>query len=211
MRIGRLAGNGWLAFKGRLVRQARRLGLDRNPLRRRTDRIESSVAAGLLALFLVGAPLIGVLAGRWAQQGGLREQRAQQAWHQTSAVTLTSAPAAPHYTYRTQWNSAVARVPARWVGPDGRYRFGQVSASLGTRAGQTVLVWVDASGRATGPPLVHSQLVNRELSAEAMGPTALAILLLGLACLVRWLLNRRRLKAWEMAWTTIGPRWTRHH
>ena len=105
----------------------------------------------------------------------------------------------------------MARVPARWIGPDGRYRFGQVSAALGTQAGQTVLVWVDASGRATGPPLLRSQLVSRKLSAEALGPAALAILLLGLACLVRWLLNRRRLKAWEMAWTTIGPRWTRHH
>ena len=209
MRIGRLAGIGWLAFRGRLARQARRLGLDRNPLRRRTDRIESSVAAGLLALFLVGAPLSGVLAGRWAQQGGLREQRAQLSWHQTSAVLLTSAPALPRYQYRTSWSDS-AFVPARWTGPDGRYRFGQVSAALGTRAGQTVLVWVDASGRATGPPLLHSQLANRELSAEALAPTALAVLLLGLACLVRWLLNRRRLKAWEAAWTTIGPRWTRH-
>jgi hypothetical protein len=210
VQIGRLAGNGWLAVKGRLARQARRLGLDRNPLRRRTDRIEFSVAAGLLALFLVGAPLVGALAGRWAQQGGLREQRAQQAWHQTSAVTLTSAPAAPRYAYRTSWTSAV-RVPARWVGPDGRPRFGQVSTPAGTRAGQTILVWVDASGRATGPPLRHFQLVNWEISAEALAPAALAILLLGLACLVRWQLNRRRLKAWEMAWTTIGPRWTRHH
>jgi hypothetical protein len=213
VRIGRLAGNGWLAFKGRLARHARRLGLDRNPLRRRTDRIESTVAAGLLALFLIGAPLAGALAGRWAQQGGLREQRAQEAWHQTSALTLTGAPGAPgvpKYAYRTSWNFP-ARVPARWMGPDGRYRFGLVSAALGTQAGQTVLVWVDASGRATGPPLLRSQLVSRKLSAEALAPAALAILLLGLAGLVRWLLNRRRLKAWEMAWTTIGPRWTRHH
>lgn len=210
MRIGRLAGNGWLAFKGRLARQARRLGLDRNPLRRRTDRIESSVAAGLLALFLIGAPLVAVTAGRWAHQGGLREQRSQHAWHQIPAQVLTSAPVLPRYAYRTTWNPG-AQVAAKWTGPDGRSRFGRVPAALGTRAGQTVLVWVDASGRATGTPLVHAQLVNRELSAEALAPTALAILLLALAFLVRWLLNRRRLKAWEVGWTTIGPRWTRHH
>jgi hypothetical protein len=210
VRIGRLAGNGWLAFKGRLARQARRLGLDRNPLRRRTDRIESSVAAGLLALFLIGAPLFGVLAGRWAQQGGLREQRAQLAWHKTPAILMASAPPVPRYAYRTSWND-VAFVSARWSGPDGRPRFGRVSAALGARAGQTVLVWVDASGRATGPPLMRYQLVNREVSAEVLAPVALAMVLLSLACLVRWQLNRRRLKAWEVAWTTIGPRWTRHH
>jgi hypothetical protein len=139
VRIGRLAGNGWLAFKGRLARQARRLGLDRNPLRRRTDRIESSIAAGLLALFLIGAPLVAVMAGRWAHQGGLREQRSQHAWHQIPAQVLTSAPVLPRYAYRTTWIPG-AQVAAKWTGPDGRARFGRVPAALGTRAGQTVLV-----------------------------------------------------------------------
>ena len=34
---------------------SRRLGCDRNPLRRRPDRVEAAVVAGLLAGFLIGA------------------------------------------------------------------------------------------------------------------------------------------------------------
>jgi hypothetical protein len=42
---------------------ARQLGLGCNPLRRRTDRLESWVIAGLLAVFLASAPLIAIAAG----------------------------------------------------------------------------------------------------------------------------------------------------
>jgi len=37
----------------------------------------------------------------------------------------------------------------------------------------------------------------------------LALVLYGLARAARRLLDRRRLAAWESAWTTIGPQWTR--
>ena len=46
-------------------------------------------------------------------------------------------------------------------------------------------------------------------SAKALAPAALAVLLLGLAWLVRWLMNRRRLAGWEADWALTGPRWTR--
>jgi hypothetical protein len=36
------------------TRLARRLGLDRNPLRRRTDKIATCLAAALIAVFLAG-------------------------------------------------------------------------------------------------------------------------------------------------------------
>lgn len=47
-------------------RLARRLGLDGNPLRRRTDKIAVSLAALLLAVFLIGAPLLSMAAIGWA-------------------------------------------------------------------------------------------------------------------------------------------------
>jgi len=46
----------------RVRRLARRLGLDANPLRRRTDKIATLVAAQLLLVFLVGAPLLAIAA-----------------------------------------------------------------------------------------------------------------------------------------------------
>jgi hypothetical protein len=100
VRNGRLARIGWLARTGRVARLARQMGLGRNPLRRRTDRVEAWLSVGLLAVFLIVAPLSWTSVGRWAHQGGLREQRAQQSWHQTAAVLLRAAPALPGYEYR---------------------------------------------------------------------------------------------------------------
>ncbi len=212
VRIGRLAGIGWLARPGRLARLARLarlMGLGRNPLRRRTDRIEAWVSAGLLAVFLVGAPLSWTGVGRWVHQVGLREQRAQQSWHQTPAVLLQAVPALPVYEFRLSWLNTFPE-PARWLGPGGQSRSGEIPAPAGSRPGQIVQVWVDGSGRPTGPPLMGYELTRRVVGAEALAPVALAVLLLGLSCAVRWLLNRRRLADWEARWASIGPRWTRH-
>ena len=63
----------WMA---RRAGQARPRGLDRNPLRRRMDRAETCITAGLVAVFLAAAPLIAVTAGGWVHAAGLREQHA---------------------------------------------------------------------------------------------------------------------------------------
>ena len=203
MRIRRLGRT------GRLTRLARRLWMGGSPLRRRTDRIEAWITAGLLAVFLAGAPLAGIAAGRWVQQGGLREQRAQQSWHQVPAVLLQSAPPLSSVYFRTSWNPEV-QVLARWPGPGGRARTGEVWVPPALQAGQTTPVWVNGSGRPTGPPLGWSALVKREIGAGILAPLALAVLLLGVARAVRWAMDRRRLAGWESGWALIGPRWTKH-
>src|SRR5258706_16216356 len=113
------------------------MGLGRNPLRRRTDRLEALIGAALLAVFLIGAPLSGTSLGRWVHQGGLREQRAQQSWHQTPAVLLAAAPAVRSAEVRLAWQNTVP-VPARWLGPRGQPRSGEVSVPAGSKAGHTV-------------------------------------------------------------------------
>jgi len=198
-----------LVRTGRLARLARRLWLGRSPLHRRTDRIEAWITAGLVAVFLAGAPLSWIGAGRWVQSGGQREQHAQQLWHQVPAILLQTAPTLPHYYFRTSWAPQVEAM-ARWNLPGGRERVGQVSVPAGTLIGRTVRVWVDGSGRPTGPPLFPSALASREVSAELLAPLALAGLLLGMARLTRWLMDRRRLAGWEADWDFTGPRWTKH-
>ena len=203
MRIGRLVRT------GRLTRLGRRLWMGRSPLRRRTDRIEAWITALLLIVFLVGAPVAWVTAGRWVQHGASLEQRAQQSWHQVPAVLVKTAPALPNFDLRTSWNFEVEAL-ARWSGPGGRQLAGQVPATPGTLAGTTVPVWINGSGRPTGTPLQHAELMKREIAAEVIAPLGLAILLLCVGALVRWLMDRRRLAGWETGWAFIGPRWSRH-
>src|SRR5260370_23639139 len=45
-----------------LTRLARALGLDRNPLRRATDRAEAWIRVGLLAVFLIAGPMAALVA-----------------------------------------------------------------------------------------------------------------------------------------------------
>jgi hypothetical protein len=204
VRIGRLVR------AGRLTRLARRFWLGKSPLRRRTDQIEAWITAGLLAALLVGAPLASFAVGRWVQHGGLLEQRAQQSWHQVPGVLLKTAPVERSLYLRASLDTEVMAL-ARWTGPGGRQLTGKVPVTPGTLAGQRLQVWVNRSGQPTGSPLPNSELVRRVIGAQVLAPIGLAVLLLGVGGLVRWLMNRRRLAAWETGWAYTGPRWTRHH
>jgi hypothetical protein len=70
-------------------------------------------------------------------------------------------------------------------------------------------VWADRSGPVAGTPLTRDVITARAIAAGMLALAFLAIVLLGLARSARWLLDRRRLAAWETAWTSIGPQWTR--
>jgi len=68
------------------ARLARRLGLDRNPLRRRTDRMAVRLTVVLVVVFLAGAPLLSITAVGWAGRAAATEQQAVRSWHQVSAA-----------------------------------------------------------------------------------------------------------------------------
>jgi hypothetical protein len=185
---------------------ARHLALDDNPLRRRIDRLETCIMAGLLAAFLAGAPLVAIAAGSWAHAGDLREQHAQRYWHQVPAVLLQAAPRPTTFRHRSSWT---AWVRARWTPPGRQARVGEIPAPPGSRAGSRQLVWADRAGPVAGVPLTHDEITARMIAVEMLAPVGLAIVVIGLARVARWLLDRRRLVAWEVAWTSIGPGWTR--
>jgi hypothetical protein len=189
----------------RRLRLARALGLDGNPLRRGTDRLQTAIVIGLCALFLISAPLLATAAGRRTHQAGLVQQRAEHAWHQVWAVALQSAPPADQYA--SQW--AEIGVLARWVAPGGVKRVGEIPAPAGLAAGQSVRIWVNASGWQTGLPLSARQLTTRVIGVAVLAPLLLAVALLGIAWVAHWLLNRRKLADWEAAWTMVEPQWSR--
>jgi hypothetical protein len=190
----------------RMERLTRKLGLDNNPLRRRTDRIAACLGAGLLAAFLVGAPLLSIAAAHWAGRLAAAEQRAERPWRLVSAVLLRGAPAPPLFAaalYGGTW------VPARWTAPDGRVRTGEIDVFSGLPKGQKVGMWVTQTGAPTGPPLAHEAVVARMVIGAAVAPIMLGIVLGFVAAVGRWVFDRRRLARWDSTWASVGPVWTK--
>jgi len=187
----------------RAMRVVRGLWPDRNPLRRRLDRVEGVVVGGLAVAFLAGVPLAAVAAGHLTYMYGARTAHTQQAaWHQVPAVLLATAPTTGYTGYLPQ-------VRARWRAPDGTRRTGAVPAQPGQRAGSTVVVWADAAGRLTGPPLQAQQVRGQAVLAAILAPIVLGEILLFAGQLAHYLLGRRRLAAWDAEWRAIGPQWAR--
>jgi hypothetical protein len=175
---------------------------DRNPLRRRCDRAEAAIFAGLLAAFLIGAPPSALAAGRWAYGNGLRIEHAElAARHRIPAVLLTAAQqqAGPEATARAWWSA-----------PDGVRHTGQVPAAAGSAAGTMVTVWVNTAGRVLGPPLSPSQVMSQAVLAAMVTPCTLALALWWAGALALGVVDRRRLASWDAEWRATGPKWSRN-
>ena len=178
---------------------------DRNPLRRTSDRLAAAIVGVTLIVFLVGAPVVALIAGRWAEAAAFSVAKSQHAsWRQVTAVLLADAPASVDVGYG---GVALPEVRARWTAPDGTVRQGRVEASSGTRAGSTVLIWVNQACRLTGPPLRPEQVTGQRVLAMVLAPFALGGFLLGAGALGLQALDRRRLEAWDAEWRGTGPRW----
>lgn len=186
------------------TRLSRRLGLDGNPLRRRTDKIAACAAALLLVAFLIGAPLLSVAAAGWAAHSGAAHQQAGRSWRPVSATVLQVAP--PTAADEVLGSSLVL---ARWTTPNGQVRTGRIPVRTRRDAGSMVRLWVDAAGSPADPPLNRRQVVALEATAVVIASATLGIMLLCLAWAGRRVLDRRRLAAWEAAWAAVGPQWTR--
>ena len=192
------------------ARCARWLGLDHNPLRRSIDRLEVALRLVAAILILAGVPLASIGMGRAVDHMVIRQVQAEMAAdHQVSAALTQAAPAQGN----TDPNSGaeIAWVPARWVAADGTVHFGQVPAPAGTPKGSTVAVWADASGAITDPPSTHGDIVSSVFIASTSTGLLLLVALVGLQVLGRCALDRRRMRAWDAEWHSIGPRWTGHY
>jgi hypothetical protein len=196
MRAWRGPGSTWL---GRL---ARGLRLDRNPLRRGSDRTETAMLGVLVAVFLVGAPFTAHAAGSWTYATSTQQAQAQQAAFREVPATLLQA-ASP-------WNlgEAGSEANARWRAPDGQVRTGQIFVPSGAPAGSTVMIWVNQAGRLTDSPLQHSQVTGRVIMARVLAVAALAVTLTIVGWAAHWALDRRRLAAWDAEWLVTEPRWS---
>ncbi|HBW19177.1 MAG: hypothetical protein ACLQK8_22775 [Streptosporangiaceae bacterium] len=187
------------------LRRSRTLGWDGNPLRRRVDRLEAVMVAGLIVLFLVGAPTLVMLIGHWVRDAGTAQQRAEAGWRQVTATVQRGPARASDFSAP----AGAVEMLARWAAPDGRSRSGWIPVSSGTAAGSSARVWVDRAGTPTGPPISGTQLQGRVAITGLLTTYVLALLLALAGSTGRSMLYRRRLASWEAEWHGVGPRWTR--
>jgi hypothetical protein len=184
---------------GRMSRLARMLA-GRNPLRRRIDRFEGAVLVALTAVFAVAVAVAAIV--------GVHTYQSQQAAarvHPAVAVLTQSGPPAGSFP-------RVGQAQARWASPGGE-RSGvlttvTVPAISGAAAGTRVAVWLNPSGQPVAPPAGPAVMIIYALITGAAVTGVAGVALLIAYALARYVLDRRRLAGWEIAWAKTGPSWT---
>jgi hypothetical protein len=193
--------SGWIS------RAMRGYRLDRNPLRRRSDRTETAILAGALVAFLAGGPFAALGGGGVSHALAMDAQRGQLATElRVTAVTTQSAPA-PAATGTVGLSSYP--VTARWTAPDAPGTSGKVFVALGTPAGTHIPVWSTRDGQLAAQPLTSSQVASLTSLGQVMGVGALALALGTATGLARHELDRRRLAAWDADWAAVDAHGTR--
>ncbi len=186
-------------------RLRRRLGLDGNPLRRRSDLMAAWVPLAAVVAFLALSPLAFGLAGAWMRADNAAARQTQL--HTVTAVTQQSAPG-PEFSDQGA-NTWLERVPASWTS-DGRQHTGNVPVAAGTPTGSDVTAYLSPSGQVSLPPMTNAQASDRVMIARLAGLVALAALMAIAAWIARRILDRRRLASWQTEWLSVGPRWSHH-
>ncbi|WP_067822671.1 Rv1733c family protein [Actinomadura kijaniata] len=185
----------------------RRLGLERNPLRRPIDRIQRWIALALLLFTVAAAPPAALWCAGLAHDAGTRAERAERASRHQVTATVTAVGGVgsrgDRYVHET--------VQATWAAPDGGAREGTLPGWRDVRAGQTTRIWVDARGRVAPRPRPHSRTVTDTVYAgvaaalAAGAPSLLGYLLLRRRC------DRRRDAMWDAAWARMDADAGRNH
>lgn len=202
MRVGGFPpGQGW--WLPRAVRGAR---LDRNPLRRGTDRVQTCLLAGLLLAAVGGAPFAVQAASHAAYDGALHLRHEQLASrHEVRAVLTTSAPSVNGYALDISVLTA-----ATWTSASGVRRSGEVPAAPGSPKGTAVTVWAnDATGALDSPPLTMAEAAGQADAVMIGVITGTGVAYAAAAGVVVGLLNRRRMAAWEADWLATAQAWNR--
>jgi hypothetical protein len=180
-------------------RLARWMGLDHNPLRRGSDRVESAVHLASFVLLLLSL-VAGALFGLALYDHGARSAAATRATlYQASAVVTHGAATDSAYVDHIA-------VPARWT-YQGVVHTGMIDVANGTQAGSTEPIWVDANGRLAVPPLTAYQIGGDAVFAGLALPFAAMLLLFCADLAVASTLNRRRAARWAAEWELIEPGW----
>jgi hypothetical protein len=100
-------------------------------------------------------------------------------------------------------------VRATWTSVTGVRHTGEVMAQAGSKKGSTVTIWADAAGNVVNPPLQAAQVAGQGQLGAVGAIAGIGALYLCEAVVVRRVLNRRRLAAWDADWLVTAPAWNR--
>ena len=174
----------------------------RNALRRPVDRIEGAVLVVLSAALLAAVAVAAVI-GIHAYQS---QRTASASLHPAVAVLMQDGPVYGSMAH-------IGQAEARWRDLGGDKRSGILTTMsapriVGAAAGARIPVWLDRSGQPAAPPVSRVAMVFNALVKGAAAAAGAGVALLICYVLCRLALDRRRLAAWESAWSLTGPRWT---
>jgi hypothetical protein len=176
--------------------------LDRNPLRRPSDRAETIIGIMLLVAFFAAAPFTARAAAAWTR--ALAEHAritALSTRYEVTAITLEEAPSASSTLMNQTW------VGAQWTAPDRRQRTGPIQVPASTQKGSSERIWVAANGDVVAPPLPVAELAALADRAAFAAITVLICLFLIAGSVFRHVINRQHLAAWDAEWAVTEPRW----
>ncbi|MEU8827450.1 hypothetical protein [Streptomyces sp. NPDC048636] len=175
----------------------------RNPLRRRSDRIQTWCTALFLLTLVCGLPFAALGAAGAAYGSQMRVVRAEEAARHQITARLAEAPADPGRAGRAPRQARVL-----WTGTDGAHHSGLATVTGGPRPGDAVRVWVDRAGELVRAPA--SPATARTVGWFTGCLTAAAVVMLACAARTRTrqVLDRGRYARWEAEWKEVEPAWS---
>jgi hypothetical protein len=160
----------------------------------------------MLAAFLVFGPLAAAGAWHWVDHSGTTEASASAGpRHTVRAVVLQRDSVAADLAAARAGGQVWVR--ARWLTGVSPHT-GTVLVPVGVAAGSVVTISLDASGRPADASRQPGQVASQIVLAAVLTPVLVALALLTVLRLIRGLLDRWRMAAWDAAWSAIGPQWT---
>lgn len=180
----------------------------RNPLRRRSDRLQTWIGLGVLITVLAVAPVTAVLVGDAAR--GHYEDLARhqtQTRYETDATLTRDAPRHPEPGSDEEKHTRYP-VEVRVVTREGRTRTTRAEVRPGLTADNTVRIWITEDGEATDPPLTSKEVRSRTSGWALLAAMGVALTGAAAHALTGLVLRRRNLARWDAAWAETAPRWT---
>jgi hypothetical protein len=191
------------------TRIARGLGWTSNPLRRTSDRVEAWATTALIVAILLFGPWAAVHAATAVYRHDVRSNAYERA-HRFSVQGVLMENATWHADSADPGQPAPDSVPTlvSWSWQNGAVKTGTAFASVGQRAGTQVQIWVDDRGALSVPPAQRSPQTDAGVAA-LLAVCAMSGGFAGVRRIIRWMLDRRRLRSWQSEWRAVGPRWSK--